>query len=297
MLELLQTHLQTCFAPAEGDLIEEAIRLMAEMNMDSDDFFSGLFMEWEQGLVPDLNDGIRAAVMTDAQNVLTSHGITLIEEATLSDYTKFLRYFVAVEAYENQEQLHMIATSEEMDSVEKMATAMNEVLMEDVDCLMVLLENVPESAIAALATFALARMNEEPQGVAEALDSRLMTDMLNKFATAIQGKDMQCYKHVFEAEAAVGLPLQLYWNTYNSYLTALPVQALVYEMIGFAIISEETEQNPADVIGDVLSTYYGEDIDKVAYARTLVNQTLIQFRNEVGSGLFIQRPEAVNAQA
>lgn len=291
MLELLQTHLDTCFAPEEGSLIEEAIRLMAEMNVDSDDFYSNLFMEWEQGLVDNLNTAIRNAVLTDAANVITSHGIHLAEEVSLADHLHFLRFFVQVESYENQEQIYLIAKSEEMDSVEKLATAMEEVLVVDTNNIMALLGDVPERVITNMANYAAARIAEEVGDVGEALDSRDAIHALEMFATKVQGKDMKCYKHVFEAEAAVGLPLKLLWKTYYSYLTSIPVKAMIYELIGFTIISEEAQRNPSDVIGEILSEYYGDDIDKIAYAKTTINQTLIEFRNETASGLFVKRPE------
>ena len=297
MLELMQSHLDTCFSPEEGSLIEEAIRLLAEMNVDTDDFYSNLFMEWEQGHIENINTAIRSAVLMDCMNVVAAHGFSLVETAKLSDYLQFMRFFVQVENYENQEQLLMIAESEEMDSVEKLATALEEVLLADVANTMALLEDVPEIVLKNMANYARDRINETPADMSEALESRAAAEALQLFATKIQGKDMKCYKHVFEAEAAVGLPLALYWKTYYSYLVSIPVQAMVYELIGFTLISEEATQNPSDAIGAILTEYYGSDIDKIAYAKTLINQTLIEFRNEASSGVFVQRPEPVNAKA
>ena len=102
---------------------------------------------------------------------------------------------------------------------------------------------------------------------------------------------MQCYKHVHEAEAAVGLPLELYWKTYQTYLLSIPEKAMIYELIGFAMISDRSGDNPSDVIGPILSTYFGDDIDKIAMAKSQINQIVIDLHNDINSGVFVKRSE------
>lgn len=291
MLELLKVHLDECFAVEEATLIEQAIEEMAKMNVDSDAFYSNLFMEWEQGLVENINSEIRAAVVTDAANVLTAHGITLVEDAKLSDIVVFLRFFASVEDFEMQDMLYGIVTNDEYDDVEKLCTAIEEVTGEDCTNLMAVIDHVGNAVITNMASYCQQRMLEAPIDISEETESRELGEMLKHYALHIQGQDMACYKHVFEANASVGLPIELYWKTYHNYLSTIPREAMLYELVGFAMISDQSDKNPADVIAPILTMHFGDDIDQIAMAKTVINQIVIDLRNTLGSGVFVQRPE------
>lgn len=291
MLELLKIHLQECFAIEEATLIEQAIEEMAKMNVDSDAFYSNLFMEWEQGLVENINHEIRTAVVLDASNTLLAHGVTLTETAMLRDYVAFLRFFSSIEDYEDMETVLAIACSDEYDDVEKLCTAIEEVTGEEAVNLMACIEHVQSTVVSNMIKYCSERVQEQPIDTTEEIENRELGQALKTYADHIQGHDMACYKHVFEANAAVGLPIELYWKTYQDYLTSIPKEAMLYELIGFAIISDSADKNPADVIEPVLAMYYGEDIDQIAMAKTIVNQVIIDVRNSLTSGVFVQRPE------
>lgn len=291
MLDILKIHLAECFAVEEATLIEQAIEEMAKMNVDSDSFYSNLFMEWEAGLVDNLNQEIRAAVSIDATNVMVAHGITLSESASLSDILTLLRFINAFDDYDQPEVLLDIATNEEYGAVERFAVMVEEVTAECADNVMAMIEEITPYFAANAAEVLRKVIADKPIDISEEVESRELGKALEVYATKINGRDMQCYKHVHEAEAAVGLPLELYWKTYQTYLLSIPEKAMIYELIGFAMISDRSGDNPSDVIGPILSTYFGDDIDKIAMAKSQINQIVIDLHNDINSGVFVKRSE------
>lgn len=291
MLDILKMHLSECFAVEEATLIEQAIQELALMNVDSDEQYSNLFMEWEDDLVDDLNGSIRSFVMLDCMNALTAHGIFLNEDAKLPHYINILRFINMIDDYENPQSLLDVATNEEIDAPERFAMMVEELTGEAADNILAVVDSISSSFCPSTAEVLARMIAAMPIDTAEEVENRALGKALEVYATKINGKNMQCYKHVHEANAAVGLPLELYWKTYNAYLLSIPEDAMLYELIGFALISDRSADNPADVIAPILSTYFGDDIDKIAIAKSKINQAIIDIKGELNSGVFVTRPE------
>ena len=82
----------------------------------------------------------------------------------------------------------------------------------------------------------------------------------------------------------MGLPFAQLYQQNEQYLMELTLQAMVYECIGFALISEDGMTNPQKVIMECVGKGI-TDLERATKIQYEISKTLIEYRNEVASGI------------
>lgn len=287
MIDILENHLKQCVTAEQFDQYMMVFEITEQLGLDSDEYYSNLMMMHSDGQIDNLDQAIHEAVMSDIYGVLSAHGIGVALEATIAQIEPVLRFLVMVEDTEFTELLETIVHDDEMDHAEKLANCIQEVVGVEVESVLPLLVEVPETVILAIKRYiAQRRANEATEYDHTASLQAAYAKSLLQYVKVVQGGEMRCYQHVQVEDVMLGLPLQHYWELYKDYLTQIPLEAMVYELIGFCLISEENESNPSTVIGPIIEQYFGSDIDKLTKANILITNTLINLRKAAASGLF-----------
>ncbi len=287
MIDLLQTHIEQCIAPALGADYLAAFELTEQLNLDSDEFYSDLFMRDANNQVENINAVIHDAVMSDIYAVLTTHGVGVSLEAPLDRLLPILKFFTQIENTEFIDSVSDIVQDDGFNTNEKLAACINIVTGYSEEDLHDVLVDVPESVITGLNRYMESRRkNEDPIEEQDPAIHEKYVKMLGQYIKIVQGNDMRCYQHASIEGVELGLPLEYYWALYRDYLTTIPMEAMIYEMIGFCLISESFDKNPTTMIAPIIEKYYGSDIDKISQANIIISNTLINIRNSAGSGTF-----------
>jgi hypothetical protein len=114
--------------------------------------------------------------------------------------------------------------------------------------------------------------------------TRVVYREMDKYARVIKGQGMRSYKYLFDEEGAIGLPFEHHYRQNEQYLSALPLQAMIYECIGYALVSEGGLDNPQKLIVDCVGQYI-TDLEQMTRVQFEISKTLIEYRNEVASGV------------
>ena len=287
MIDILETHIQQCVAPALADDYLAAFELTEQLGLDSDEYFSDLFMRDAQNQIENINTAIHEAIMSDVYGVLNAHGVGVSLEASLDRLLPILKFFVDIENTDFIDEIAVIVEDDSFNAGEKLAACINLVTGYSEDDLMDVLVDVPETVVKGIKLYVeKRRSNESPVEEQDPGVHEKFVQQLAQYVKIVQGNEMRCYQHANIDGVELGLPLEYYWALYRDYLTTIPMEAMIYELIGFCLISEAFDKNPMTVIIPIIEKYYGSDIDQISQATNLISNTLINIRNYAGSGMF-----------
>lgn len=287
MIDILENHLKQNVPTPLYDLYMAVFEITEQLGSDADEYFSNLFMMYGSGLVDDINQDIHNAVMNEVYDVLSAHGIGVSLDADLSKIEPILRFLVMIEDTEFTDEVMAIVENDLMDHGEKVAQCIEQVVGVPVEETLPILIDVPETVILSIKRYMEQRISTQPKE--DDYSAPVQADYIKQLAQyvkIVQGSEMRCYQHAQIDGVELGLPIQYYWSLYREYLTSIPMEAMIYELIGFCLISDSHEKNPTETIGPIIESYYGSDIDKLTQANILITNTLINLRNSAKSGMF-----------
>lgn len=288
MLAILQDHLSLTQPPEMFQLYERA-----------DDLFNKFDLEEYQLAYEDLlvsadgagdgvsiagNDAIYSLTMTFLKQITTEHQITLSTVATMLHYIQVLEFVRQIEQTELIQECLDALNCEDLDNQDKFGRCMLivcSVLEEDS---MMFLESIPDCVINATRTYFARRVELEVQ--TDRLDPaiREVYREMDKYARVIKGQAMRSYRYLFEDEGTIGLTFEHHYKQNEPYLLSLTLEAMVYECIGFALISESGLTNPQQVIMNCVGKAIA-DMEQTTRIQYAISKALIEYRNEVSSGI------------
>lgn len=230
------------------------------------------------------NDAIYALTMTYLKQITTEHQITLNAEATMLQYIQVLEFIKQIEFTELIQECLDTLECEDMDNLDKFGRCMLLVSSIEEEDSMLFLEEIPDCVISTMREYFARRVELETE--TDQLDPaiREVYREMDKYARVIKGQAMRSYRYLFEDEGAIGLPFEHHYKQNEAYLHALPMDAMVYECIGFALISENGLANPQQTIMDCVGTSL-TDLERITRFQYEISKTLIEYRNEVASGV------------
>lgn len=234
------------------------------------------------------NHALYNLTMLFAKQILLEHQIGLSDSATMNHYIQVLEFIKDIEKTELLELCHDALVDETTDNIDKFANCLEIVSSIPVSSSMEFLGSIPDCVISTVADYFQRRIDLEV--AKDAIDSSVkdVYKELDKFARLIEGQSMRCYQYLMVEDGCVGLPFTHHFKLNEEYLLALPLQAMLYELVGFALISENGLSNPEQTIISSLGEYI-EDLDRLTVIQYELSKVLIEYRNEIGSGIgFIQ---------
>lgn len=288
MLAILEDHLSLTQPPAMFDLYRRANDLFDQYDLEDYQLgYDDLLISSDgsgDGLSIANDSAIYNLTMQYLLQIMKEHQITLSDSASMLHYITVLEFIKQIEFTELVQEAYDALSCEEYDNIDKFAQCMEIVSGIALEDSMLYLDEIPDCVIKTTKDYFANRVQLEVQ--TETLDAtaRDVYREMDKYARVVKGQNMRSYQYLFEAEGAIGLPFDHHYKQNEDYLTALPITALIYECIGYALISQDGLANPQKVIMDCLGNYIG-DLEQLANIQYEVSTILIQYRNEVASGI------------
>ena len=290
MLDILQDHLSLTQPPAMFDLYERANDLFDKFDLE--DYQLG----YQDLLITadGAGDGLRVADNTAIYNltmqyllqITTEHQITLNNDASMRNYVELLEFIKQIEYTELIQECADVLGCEEYDNLDKFGKCMDIVSSIPEEDSMLFLETIPDCLIRTMKAYFDNRVTLEVETESLDPETRDVFREMDKYARIIKGQEMRSYKYLFEEEGVVGLPFEYHYNQNEQYLVELNSEALIYECIGYALLSEGGLNNPQQTIIDCLGKY-NTDLDALTKLQYDISKVLIDYRNEVASGIGI----------
>lgn len=288
MLPILQDHLSLTVPPELMALYERANDLFDKYDLEDYQLgFEDLLVSADgagDGVSTASNEAIHNLTMTYLKQITTEHQITLSENATLLNYIQVLEFVRQIEFTELVQECLDTLECEDFDNLDKFGRCMLLVSSIEEEDSMLFLDTIPDCVISTMRGYFARRVELEVE--TDQLDPavREVYREMDKYARVIKGQEMMSYKYLFENEGAIGLPFDYHYKQNEAYLLALPVNAMVYECIGFALISENGLVNPQQTIMDCVGKTI-TDLERITRLQYEISKTLIEYRNEVASGI------------
>lgn len=288
MLPILQDHLSETTPPAMLDLYERANDLFEKYDLEDYQLgYEDLMVSADgagDGVSTFDNDAIWRLTMQYLRQITNAHQITLSADATMLHYIQVLEFIKQIEKTEMIEDCLAALSCEDYDNLDKFSQCMEIVSAIPHEESMVYLAIIPDCVIKVTHDYFARRVELEVE--TDQLDPAIrdVYREMDKYARVIKGQEMRSYKYLFDEEGAIGIPFGLHYRENADYLLKLPVQAMVYECIGFALVSENGMDNPQKVIMDCLGKNI-TDIEQTTRIQYEISRTLIEYRNEVASGV------------
>jgi hypothetical protein len=288
MLSILQDHLSLTQPPAMLELYERANELFDKFDLDGYQLgYEDLLVSADgavDGSSTASNDAIYGLTMQYLRQITDEHQIALSDEAGMLQYIQVLEFVRQIEQTELVQECLEALCDGYMDNMDKFARCMNIVTGIEEENVMLFLEQQPDCVILTMRDYFARRVTLEVETESLDADVRAVYREMDKFARVIKGQEMRSYKYLFEEEGVVGLPFEQLYRQNEQYLMELPLQAMVYECIGFALISEDGLTNPQKVIMDCVGKGI-TDLERATKIQYEISKTLIEYRNEVASGI------------
>jgi hypothetical protein len=288
MLPILQDHLTQTQPPAMLDLYERAVELFEKFDLDNyNDGYVDLMLS-SDGAVDGVStfsfDSLHNLTMTYLKQIATEHQITLSSEATMMHYVLVLEFIKNIEYTELVQECYDALSCEDFDNLDKFARCLD--IVSDIceEDSMMFLDQVPDCVIQTMRDYFARRV--ELEVTTDRLDPsiRAVYKEMDKYARVIKGQEMVSYKYLFDVEGAIGLPFEHHFRQNEAYLLNLPLQAMIYECVGFALISEDGLKDPQRIIMECVGKSIS-DLDRLTKIQYEISKTLIEYRNEVASGI------------
>jgi hypothetical protein len=216
--------------------------------------------------------------------LLREHGLTLSEDAHLRDYADFMQFIKSIETTGTIAECLQCLENEDIDNEEKFAQIVEFVTGRNIESTIEMVHTVPNSVLMVLKEYFKGRIGFEQQTKEVDPAYERICKELDLFARTINGQQMKSYLHLFEDNGIIGMAFDFYWTRYQEYLMKLAPQDLVYECIGFAILSENGMNDPQKLIMECVNRHYG-NLETVTDIQNTLVTTLIEYRNKVSSGV------------
>ncbi len=288
MLAILQDHLSLTETPEMINLYERAIDLFEKYDLEDYEMgYDDILMSADgavDGISISGNDALHGLTVRYADLILTEHQIVLSNEATLLHRILVLEFIRQIEYTELVSECFETLSSEDWDNLDKFGKCMEIVSGVVEEDSMLFLEQVPDCVIKTMQEYFGRRV--ELEVATETLDQSVKDVFreMDKYVRIIKGQEMRSAKYLFDEEGCVGLPFEHHFNQNKDYLLKLPLQAMIYECIGFALLSEDGLANPEKIILASVGAYIG-DLDRLTVIQYEISKILIDYRNEVSSGV------------
>jgi hypothetical protein len=288
MLPILQDHLSMTVPPEHMSLYERANDLFEKFDLENYQLGYEDLLISADGAVDGVSTASNAAIhnltMGFLLQITTEHQITLNSEATMLNYIQVLEFVRQIEFTELIQECLDALQCDDFDNLDKFGRCMLLVSSIEEEDSMLFMESIPDCVIAAMRVYFARRVELEVE--TDRLDPavRSVYREMDKYARIIKGQDMLSYKYLFEIEGVIGLPFEYHYKQNEVYLQSLPMQAMVYECIGFALISENGLTNPQQTIMDCVGVSI-TDLERTTRLQYEISKTLIEYRNEVASGI------------
>lgn len=288
MLAILQDHLSQTVPPELYALYERAHDLFDKYDLEDYQLgFEDLLVSADGAVdlasVAD-NDAIWRLTMQYLKQIMLEHQITLVDDAQLLQYIQVLEFIKQIE-YTDQIQECLDALScDDFDNIDKFLRLLLIVSDIEEESSMTWVGEIPDCVINTMHAYFFRRV--ELEVATERLDpsTRSIYREMDKYARVIQGQEMRSYKYLFEEDGALNLPFEIHWRENEAYLLQLPTEAMIYECIGYALLSEGGIDNPQKVIMDSVGKVI-TDLERLTAIQYQISKTLIEYRNEVASGI------------
>lgn len=288
MLPILQDHLSLTVPPPMMELFERANDLFEKYDLEDYQLgYEDLLVSSDgagDGMSTCTTDSLYNLTMQYLRQITTEHQITLNPEAGMLQYILVLEFIRQIEYTELVEDCLDALSCEDLDDLDKFTRCMEIVSSIPEEESMLFMEPVPECVIATMREYFKRRVELEVDTDPLDPNTKAVYREMDKYARIIKGQEMRSYKYLFDEEGTIGLPFKHHYRQNEQYLLALPVQALVYECIGFALLSEGGMENPQQIIMECLGQAI-TDLEQTTKIQFEISRTLIEYRNEVASGV------------
>lgn len=291
MLEILDIHLAETETPEMHSLYRRIMEMFDQYDVeDYNVAYEDLMISADgafDGVSVFDNQALHRLTIQFAEQILREHHIQVLDTVTtLLPYILILEFIKAIERTEYVNECHDILAAPELDALDKFAECMALVTNVPFETSMEFLGVVEDCVIATLLNYFTQRVSL--LDVTDTLDetTKAVYREVDKYARLCQGQEMRSYKYLFEDDGCIGLPFSHHFIANQDYLLGLPLEAMLYECIGFALVSENGLTNPEQEIIAVLGQYIN-DIDRLTVIQYTLSKILIQYRNEISSGVGI----------
>lgn len=288
MLAILQDHLSLTQPPEMFALYERANDLFDKFDLEDYQLgYEDLLVSADgagDGVSTASNEAIYTLTMTYLKQIMAEHQIGLNADAGMLQYIQVLEFIRAIELTELVQECLDALSCDDMDNLDKFIRCMLVVSSIEEEDAMLFVESIPDCVIKTMRDYFDRRVDLEVQ--TDTLDpaARDVYREMDKYARLIKGQNMRSYQYLFTDEGAIGLPFEHHYRQNEAYLATLPLEAFVYECIGYALVSEGGLSNPQQVIMDCVGKTL-TDLERATRVQYEISKTLIEYRNEVASGI------------
>lgn len=288
MLSILQDHLSQTVPPAMMELFERANDLFEKFDLEDYQLGYEDLLVSSDGAVDGSStcstEALYNLTMQFLKQITDEHQITLSSEAQMTQYILVLEFIRQIEFTELIQDCLDCLSCEDYDNLDKFGMCMGIVSGIQEEDAMVFLDTIPDCVIKTMRDYFARRVELEVE--TDQLDPamREVYREMDKYARVIKGQDMRSYKYLFDEEGALDLPFEYHYRQNEAYLLGLPVEAMVYECIGFALVSEGGLTNPQQTIMNCIGKAI-TDLERATKIQYQISKTLIEYRNEVASGV------------
>jgi hypothetical protein len=256
MLSILQDHLSQTVPPAMMELFERANDLFEKFDLEDYQLGYEDLLVSSDGAVDGAStcssEALYNLTMQYLKQITDEHQITLNPEAQMLQYILVLEFIRQIEFTELIQDCLDALACEDFDNLDKFTMCMSIVSAVPEEDSMLFLDVIPDCVIRTMKDYFARRVDLEVETDMLDPEVKAVYREMDKYARVIKGQDMRSYKYLFDEEGAIGLPFENHYRQNEAYLLKLPVQAMVYECIGFALVSEGGLTNPQQVIMDCI---------------------------------------------
>jgi hypothetical protein len=288
MLSILQDHLSQTVPPAMMELFERANDLFEKFDLEDYQLGYEDLLVSSDGAVDGAStcssEALYNLTMQYLKQITDEHQITLNPEAQMLQYILVLEFIRQIEFTELIQDCLDALACEDFDNLDKFTMCMSIVSAVPEEDSMLFLDVIPDCVIRTMKDYFARRVDLEVETDMLDPEVKAVYREMDKYARVIKGQDMRSYKYLFDEEGAIGLPFENHYRQNEAYLLKLPVQAMVYECIGFALVSEGGLTNPQQVIMDCIGRAI-TDLEQTTKIQFEISKTLIEYRTEVASGV------------
>lgn len=285
MLAILEDHLKQTVPVEQYMLFDRAHELFDKYD------WSHAQTAFEDLMVS--SDGLHGTASTTAIHdltleillaITTEHQISLNNEARIEQYCTILEFIKQVEHTEFITESVNLLTTDDYNNTEKFCELISLVSGGNALEYMLFVEEIPDAVISKLKEYFTAR--EACEIAIEALpeENKEVYSQMETFGRTVSGKDMMSYKFLMENHGAIGMPLDFYWKLFEDYLKKLEDADMIYELIGFGMMSAGGLDDVIAVVNTLLSSKFS-NIDHLIKLQNLLTTTLVEYRNEVSTGV------------
>lgn len=216
--------------------------------------------------------------------ITTEHQISLNADAKIEQYCQVLEFVKQVEFTEFITESVNLLSTDDLNNTEKFCELMAMVSGGNVFDYLLYVEEIPDAVISMLKQyFAKREANEIAfDGLPE--ENREVYVQMESFSRVVAGNDMVSYQFLIANDGAIGMPLEFYWKLHEEYLKSLPDEDLIYELIGFGMMSSGGLDDVMAVVNTLLSNQFS-NIDHLIKLQNLLTTTLVEYRNEISTGV------------